>query len=159
MQVAFVSHQTGTRLRIKVPSKRKDKDFLSSLAAEISGIDGVTNVEINKHTGSILIHHSHVPVSIVETIKANKLLAFAGQRFARTHLHRRVNDAFKEADVAMRDITGNELDIGGAAFLALIGAGIYQVWRGNVTAIPWYAAGWYALNIFLKATSDKEHSV
>ncbi len=158
MPVAFVSHQTGTRLRIKVPSKRKDVNFLSSLSTEISGIDGVKNVEVNKLTGSILIHHSHDPAGIVETIKANKLLTFAGRRFARTHLHRRVNDAFKEADVTIRDLTGNELDVSGAAVLTLIGVGIYQVWRGNVAAIPWYAAGWYALNIFLKSNSDKEPS-
>jgi hypothetical protein len=156
MPVAFVSHQTGSRLRIKVPSKRKDKIFLASLVKEISCIEGVKNVEINKHTGSVLIHHSHDPVTIIETIKTNKLLTFAGPRYARTHLHRRVNDAFKEANVAIRDITGNELDIGGAAFLTLLGMGIYQVWRGNVAAIPWYAAGWYALNIFLKSNSDNK---
>ncbi len=156
MPVAFVSHQTGSRIRIKVPSKRKDINFLTLLLNEISGIEGVNKVEISELTGSILIHHSHDPVSIVETIKTNKLLTFAGPRYTRTHLHRRVNDAFKEANVAIRDITGNELDVGGAAVLALIGAGIYQVWRGNVAAIPWYAAGWYALNIFLKSNSDNK---
>ena len=51
----------------------------------------------------------------------------------------------------MAAFTGDEIDIEGLAFLLLLGAGIYQISVGNLTALPWYAAFWYAFNIFLKS--------
>jgi hypothetical protein len=65
-------------------------------------------------------------------------------------LQGRISEAFEGIDLALRDVSGNELDIGGTAFLILLALGGYQIIKGNITAIPWYAAGWYALNIFLK---------
>jgi hypothetical protein len=46
---------------------------------------------------------------------------------------------------------GGWVNLGAMAFLILLGAAIYQIARGNLTAIPWYTAFWYALNIFLKS--------
>lgn len=51
--------------------------------------------------------------------------------------------------------TGGTMGISEVAFLALFGAGVMQIGRGNFTAIPWYTAFWYALNIFLKSDAQK----
>jgi hypothetical protein len=154
--LAFVSHKTRSRIRLKVPSKKKDHAFFTSLAEKMSSVEGVSAVEAYPLTGSILLLHSSDPDRVIETASAAGGIRFGRHAGTRTNLHRRVTETFEGIDVALRDATANELDVGGLAFLTLLGTGIYQIWRGNFTAIPWYAAGWYALNIFLKSNSDEQ---
>jgi hypothetical protein len=66
-----------------------------------------------------------------------------------------VKNVFGEIENKIEKVTGGSLDISEMAFLALLGAGIFQIGKGNLTAIPWYTAFWYALNIFLKSDTSK----
>lgn len=155
--LAYVSHKTRSRIRLKVPSRRKDHTFFASLAEKMSSVEGVSAVETYPLTGSLLLLHSSDPDRVIEAAIVAGGLRFARNSGSRTNLHRRVSETFKGIDMSLRDVTGNELDVGGLAFLTLLGAGIYQILKGNLTALPWYAAGWYALNIFLISNSE-EHS-
>ena len=123
----------------------------------MSSVEGVNAVETYPLTGSLLLLHSSDPDRVIETASVVGGLRFDQHAGRRTNLHRRVSETFKGIDVALRDVTDNELDVGGLAVLTLLGAGIYQILKGNLTAVPWYAAGWYALNIFLISNSE-EHS-
>jgi len=154
--VAFVSHKTGTRIRLKIPSKKKDHAFFASLAEKIPVTAGVLSVETNPLTGSVLFSHSSDPDKIMQLLIARGFFRFEEKAHARTNLHNRISETFDGINLALRDISGNELDMGGTAFLILLAFGGYQIIRGNITAIPWYAAGWYALNIFLKSDSAKQ---
>jgi hypothetical protein len=154
--VAFVSHKTGSRIRIKVPSRRKDHAFFASLAEKVSVVEGITSVEASPLTGGVLLTHTSDPDLLVDRVMAAGGLRPGRYAGTRTNLHRRISATFDGIDLALRDATANELDAGGAAFLALLGAGIYQIWRGNIAAIPWYAAGWYAFNLFLKSNIEKQ---
>ena len=153
LPVAVVSHRTGTRLRIKVLSKRRDDAFFASLAERLSAFEGVRSVEVNPLTGSVLINHESEAERIIETSAKAGLLSIGGPRSVPTHLHQRLSKTFGDMNGAMRHASGNELDLGGVAFLALIGAGIYQISAGNAAAIPWYTAAWYAFNVFLKSNT------
>jgi len=155
LPVAVVSHRTGGRLRIKVPSKRRDSAFFTSLAERLSAFEGVRSVEVNPLTGSVLINHESEAERIIETSMKAGLLSMGGPRAIPTHLHQRLSETFGDMDGALRRASANELDLGGVAFLALIGAGIYQISMGNLAAIPWYTAAWYAFNIFLKSNATK----
>ena len=154
--VAFVSHKTGTRIRLKVPSKKKDRAFFASLAEKIPAIEGVQSVETNPLTGSVLLLHSSDPDHVIQTFVAGGFFRFENSTYERAHLQGRISEAFEGIDLALRDVSGNELDIGGTAFLTLLALGGYQIIKGNFTAIPWYAAGWYALNIFLKTNAREQ---
>ena len=154
--LAYVSHKTRSRIRLKVPSKRKDHAFFASLVEKMSSVEGVSAVETYPLTGSLLLLHSSDPDRVIETASVVGRLRFDRNVGTRTNLHRRVTETFEGIDVALRDVTANELDVGGLAVLTLLGAGIYQILKGNLTAVPWYAAGWYALNIFLKSNSDEQ---
>ncbi len=153
--LAFISHRTKSRTRIRVPSKKGDNAFFSSVAEKISSVEGVGAVSTNPLTASILLLHSSDSERVIERLGSEGFFRIEDALHARTNLHRRISGAFGTADMALRDITGNEIDAGGAAFLTLIGLGVYQIWRGNVAAIPWYAAAWYAFNIFLKSNVEK----
>ena len=154
--VAFVSHKTGTRIRLKVPSKKKDRAFFSSLAEKLPAIIGVQSVETNPLTGSLLLLHSSDPDLIIQTFVTGGLLRFGNSTFERAHLQERISETFEGIDLALKDVSENELDIGGTAFLILLALGGYQIIKGNFIAIPWYAAGWYALNIFLKSNAREQ---
>lgn len=156
LPVAVVSHRTATRLRIKIPSKRRDEAFFTALAERMSALEGVRSVESNPLTGSILLNHASDPDRIVEACRKDGLVSIGGPRSGPTHLHRRLSETFGDMDMAVRRASGNEMDLGGAAFLTLVGAGIYQISIGNAAAIPWYTAAWYAFNVFLKSNTTKQ---
>ncbi len=151
---AYISHHTSGRLRIKIPSKKKDQEYLSRLKEHFSGLEGIENIEFNPLTGSILIIHRVSRERIAEYAMANNLFSLKGLNSYPAGLQQRISGTFKSMDTQLKTFTGGEIDIGGLAFLVLLGAGIYQISMGNLTALPWYAAFWYALNVFLKSNSS-----
>lgn len=150
---AYISHQTTGRLRIKIPSKKGDQRYLTGVKERFSGFEGIENIELNPLTGSILIIHKVNRERIAEYAMANNLFSLKGLNSYPAGLQQRISGTFKGMDTQLKKFTGGEIDIGGMAFLVLLGAGIYQISMGNLTAVPWYAAFWYALNIFLKSSS------
>jgi hypothetical protein len=150
---AYVSHQTTGRLRIKIPSRKKDQAYLTGLKERLSGCEGIETVDVNPLTGSILINHKVNSETIAQYALANDLFSLKGIASFPAGLQRRISGTFKGIDTQLKTFTGGEIDIGGLAFLVLLGAGIYQLSIGNITALPWYGAFWYALNIFLKSSS------
>ncbi|MCL4477013.1 MAG: hypothetical protein M1508_12435 [Nitrospirae bacterium] len=156
LPLAHISHQTRGRLRIKIPSKRGDGEYLNSLKERFSGLEGIKCLEVNPLTGSALIIHNVNGGRIAEYARANNLFTLKGLDSYPAGLQRRLSGTFNDLNVHLKGLTGGEVDIGGIAFLALLGAGIYQIGKGNITALPWYAAFWYALNIFLKSSKGKE---
>ncbi|MGD1076217.1 MAG: HMA2 domain-containing protein [Thermodesulfovibrionales bacterium] len=152
---AFVRHQTTGRLRITIPSRKRDQEYLTGLKERFSGFEGIETVELNPITGSVLIIHKVSGEKIAEYALANSLFSLKGLHSSPVTLQQRVTGTFKSVDAELKTFTGGEIDIGGLAFLVLMGAGIYQLSVGNLTALPWYGAFWYALNIFLKSSSVK----
>jgi hypothetical protein len=153
---AYMSHMSSGRLRVKIPSKKGDETFFSEMKAWLSGIPGMERVEANSLTGSVLMVHSIDQETIVDFMKANNLnLPRAGLHSTHSSgFHREATDAFSTLDKRVKSFIGEGVNIGALAFLALVGAGTYQIAKGNFAAIPWYTAFWYALNIFLKSKPD-----
>jgi hypothetical protein len=151
---AYISHRTTGRLRVKIPSRKGNREYLLSLKERFSGLEGIETLEINPLTGSVLIVHSSDLRTIAEYAMANNLFLLKGLDSSPAGLQQRVSKAFKSINGQLKTATSGEIDIGGLAFLALLGFGVYQISMGNLTALPWYAAFWYALNIFLKSGQE-----
>src|SRR3989338_7506747 len=148
---AYLSHQTSGRLRLKIPSKKGKTEYFVSLKDQMSRCSGVDKVEVNSMTGSALIIHVSDAEAVGKYARENNLFVLHKLNTHPGNLHMRVSETFKGINKKVKGFTGGEMDVGTLAFLALAGAGIYQISRGNIAAIPWYAAFWYALNIFLKS--------
>ncbi|MEK7789910.1 MAG: HMA2 domain-containing protein [Planctomycetota bacterium] len=151
LPLAYISHRTGGRLRIKIPSKKGDRGYFTRLRERFSDSEGINAVEVNSLTGSLLIIHDSNWERIAEFALSNNLFSLTGLNSYPARLQQRVSETFKGMNTQMAAFTGGEIDIEGLAFLLLLGAGIYQISVGNLTALPWYAAFWYAFNIFLKS--------
>ena len=151
LPLAYISHRTGGRLRLKIPSKKGDRGYFGGLKERFSDSKGIKAIEVNSLIGSLLIIHDSNWERIAEFALSNNLFSLTGLNSYPARLQQRVSETFKGMNTQMVAFTGGEIDIEGLAFLLLLGAGIYQISVGNITALPWYAAFWYAFNIFLKS--------
>ena len=152
-QDAYVNHLSPGRLRVKIPSRKGDEIFFSSLKGQLSNLPGLENIETNPVTGSILLIHSLDSKAVTDFLKAQHLLKVQVGKDSFT-FHQEVTRVFSAADRQVRGFIGGGMNLGALAFIGLAGAGVYQIFRGNFTAIPWYSAFWYALSIFLKSKSN-----
>lgn len=151
LPLAHISHRTRGRVRIKIPSRKGDREYFTGLKERFSGFEGIKTIEVNALTGSMLVIHDLDSERIAGYATANNLFNLQGANAYPRRLQQRVSETFKGMNTQLVALTGGEIDIGGLAFLLLLGAGIYQMSVGNLTALPWYAAFWYAFNIFLKS--------
>jgi hypothetical protein len=156
-QDTYLSHMSSGRIRLKIPSKKGDEALFSEMKTWLSGVPGVERVEINPSTGSVLIIHSLNQEMVGEFIKTYNLSPLQNKKSnlpQSFNFHRELTSAFDTLDHQVKGHTGGGVNIGALAFLALVGAGTYQIAKGNFAAIPWYTAFWYALNLFLKSKPD-----
>lgn len=148
---ARVSHCSERRLRIKIPSKRKDETFFGFLQSQLASINGVESVEVNPSTASILVIHSTSRDTILNFAREHNLFSLENVRGNSPHFHRGVEQAYGALDRQVKGFLGGGLNLGALVSVVLAGMGIYQISRGNFGAIPWYSAFWYSLGIFLRS--------
>ena len=55
---AIVEHRIRGRIRVRIPSKRRETSFFEAVVEKIRQHPGVHEANANPHTGSVVIHHS-----------------------------------------------------------------------------------------------------
>ncbi len=149
---AHIAHKVKGRLRLRIPSKRYDRDFFESLKTVFSKNFPDTEVEVNPITASALILGNTEPKAILKFGLKRKLFKLILHSAKKQTLIGSVKESFKEVDQSLLKFTGGELDVPSFIFLGLVGHGVYQILRGNFTAPAWYTAFWYALGVFSKSS-------
>jgi len=156
---ARIVHRIAGRMRVRVPSRRGDPAYFSTVEETLRSLNGVDCVEADPLTGGILILHGADPGAIVD-YAAQKGLFLAKEEAAKktggTVLHDVLGAPFGSLSRRIRSFTGNAADLSGLAVLALLTVGVYQIARGNFAAPAWYTAFWYALGIFKLGPVVKE---
>ena len=145
---AYVSHQSLRRVRIKVPAKRGDETYFAHLRDSFEECEGIETIGVNPITGSILFTHT-IDFKIIKEYVAEKNLFTLEMNSSPPLFNSRIKTRFNTFDNQIKTFTGREIDIPGIAFLTLMGFGISQITAGKALALPWHAAFWYALNVFL----------
>ncbi len=150
---AYVNHSISHRLRIKVPSKKGDASFLAFVKDHFLSLEGVEKVETNAITGSILLIHTLDSGKIAEYAEGHHLFRIEGLKthHKQTFVSRKISDTFRDLNRKVTVSTKGFANIPDLAVLTLLGLSVFQINRGNFMAPAWYAALWYALNIFLKS--------
>ena len=86
MVSAFVVHELFGRLRLRIPEKRKDGAYFAELAERLSECPGVTRVESNALTGSVLLLHTEETTATDVARYAEQTALFSnGYRNAHPH--------------------------------------------------------------------------
>jgi|SRR5271157_3179165 len=152
---AHVSHGMARRLRIKIPSKRGDVSYFSTLQERLSGCPGVGEIRVNPQTGSALISYECEKKTLAEFAREKDLFLLRRSTPRRKTLFGNVADTFQAYNQDIKKLTGGEVDIPSLVFVSLLISGIWQIARGNLAMPAWYTAFYYALGVFTRAQVDE----
>jgi Heavy metal associated domain 2 len=152
---AHVSHRMARRLRIKIPSKRRDVSYFSNLMERLSGCPGVKEIRVNPNIGSALISYEGERKTIADFARENELFVLGRSGRPRKPLFTNVADTFEVYNRHLKNATGGEVDIPSLIFLSLLISGVWQIARGNIVMPAWYTAFYYALGVFTRAQVDE----
>ena len=150
---AEVVHSSKRRLRVRILSKKGDAAYWETLADRFSRCEGIEDIEVNPRTGSVLFVHDTDSAAIIRFAASEGVFLAEEKRPVREYpaIYDGLTDSFTKVDNTIKEFTKNELDLSSLSFMALVGAGIYKIAKGDFSAPAWYTAFWYGLNIFLKS--------
>jgi len=143
------------RLRIKIPSKKGEVAYFSTLRERLSGCPGVGEIRVNPETGSALISYECQRKTIAEFARENGLFLLKRPTPRRKTLFGNVADTFQGYNQYIRNLTGGEVDIQSLVFVSLLLSGMWQIARGNLAMPAWYTAFYYALGVFTRTQVDE----
>ena len=152
---AHVSHGMARRLRIKIPSKKGDVSYFSTLRERLASCPGIEEIRVNPQTASALISYECDRKALVEFARENDLFLLKRSTRRQKSLFGNVSDTFQSYNQDLRKLTGGEVDIPSLIFLSLLISGIWQIGRGNVAMPAWYTAFYYALGVLTRAQVDE----
>jgi hypothetical protein len=155
---AHVSHCTTHRLRIKIPSKKGSASFFRTMEESLSTLPGIESAAANPLTGSVLIYHHSDARSLCDLIGQRCIVSLREAGAKRTTLRQDMTRGLKSLNTHVSGLTEGKVDLWDVAGFSLIGAGAYQLMRGNFMALTWYTAFWYAFGILSKAQSGDDTS-
>jgi len=163
---AYVHHHLPGRLRLRIPTAKGEEHELRELSSAIARAPGISQVEYNPVTGSILIQYSPeqyknlrslesslsasaVPIAVDNSYSAHHHESrHRHHRQGRSVAARRVDSFFKQLDHEIRLATDNEVDLKfilpfGVAVLGLLAL------RHSSTTPLWLTLLIFAFNSFL----------
>lgn len=162
---AYVHHHLPGRLRLRIPAAKGEEDELRELSSAIARAPGISQVEYNPITGSILIQYSPeqhknlqslesslsasaVPITVHNSYSTRHESHHRHHRPGRSVAARRVDSFFKQLDHEVRTATDNEVDLKfilpfGVAVLGLLAL------RHSSTTPLWLTLLIFAFNAFL----------
>jgi hypothetical protein len=70
----YISHRTPHRVRLRIPSKRRDRAFFADLQRHLSDNPEIEHVDVNPATGSALIHTFGNSARLIETTRRSGLI-------------------------------------------------------------------------------------
>jgi hypothetical protein len=160
---AQLVHVSPGRVRIKIPSKRGDGGFFSSLRDQLAKFPMVRNVEVNPLTGSVLVRHNFNGAdvdykAISDYTELTGLFKLATPSTDPVPVRNQIAALFERANKKIQRATAGELDLSTSASLGLLGVGLFQLGKGNVVAPAWHVAFWYALNTFLQGRTGQQQA-
>lgn len=142
--VAHLIHQVPGRVRLKIPEKRSDQSFFEALAERLKECTGVTEVNVNGRTGSLLIRHSVALAEIIAFAEENDLFTLGSRLKWRDNLAHQTRAHLRALDKRITRLSEGSLDLRSLLILTLLGLTLTQVLRGQVlppaSTLLWYAA-------------------
>lgn len=156
LPAAYISHQIEGRMRIRIPSKRRDQDYFEVVTQRLRECEGIRALRINVLTGSVLIIHLLNVDTIAEYAERNGLFMLAPVEAVLTPIAQGISNRFHALDEQVRARTSGTLDLGGLAFFGLLAASAAQLARKNI----WPAGAtllWYAAHLLPSAKSSRHN--
>lgn len=156
MPIAHVMHALQGRVRIRIPSRRGNKQYFSRLHASLVTFSAVENLRINPKTGSVLIEYTGASfVQLKSFAIETELFLLEDLENEPRAVWQRATSGFEEIDSKLRKLTGGEIDLRSVLFIGLVMMGIRQLSRGYVMG-PAMTIFWQALGLILTTRDSKK---
>ena len=166
---AYVAHQIPGRVRLKIPAAKGRPDLLEQIGAAPGSANDIKSVEYNSVTGSILIQYAPEAYKSLEalgSILSNPAVSVSvhasrpaggvrswharrGEREEPSAAAKTITSFFKSLDQAIRDATGNELDLKVILPLTAGAMGLLAFRRRSMTTPLWLTLLIFAFHSFL----------
>ncbi len=153
---AYVVHRARRRIRVRIPLKRGDGSYFTTVEEVLASLPDVESVSVNHRTGSALVITDSDVVAIADAAMRHGLFSLEPEHRQRATLIDTVSNSIKASNDHLLRFTGGELDIASIVFLFMLVSGFYQVMRGNVAVPAWYAAFYYAHHFFFKIHASEK---
>lgn len=142
---AHLIHRMRGRARFRIREHRDDQDYFDSLADRIRRAPGVSDVQTNATTGSVLIQHDGGLDEIMEALMGDselgKLIEFVLQS---PPVANRLRAQVVGMDAALQRSSGGNVDLATVASFGLLGLAGAQLFLGlqiaGAVSLTWYAA-------------------
>ena len=173
---AHIVHHIPGRLRLKVPGAKGNSVFMDQVRAALTSVEGVSEIEVNPVTGSVLVHydpeafenfhdnvHEHAtrnnlfaiqpkrsPPKLTEVDEAVDALEEEAQYLAaRSHTARVIVDFLHDLDLNVKKYSRNTVDL---KVLVPLGLAFYTIAVMELAAATpmWATLGLFSFNHFLE---------
>lgn len=142
---AHLIHRMHGRARFRIREHRNEQDYFDSLADRMRRVPGVTNVETNATTGSVLVQHdgglNEVIEAMLDDSELGKLIEFVLQS---PPVANRLRAQIVGVDGALHRSSGGNIDLATVASFGLLGLAGAQLFLGlqiaGAVSLTWYAA-------------------
>lgn len=143
LPAAHIVHRLRRRLRLKVPDKRGDADWLAGTASRLERVSGVKRVEIRVVSGSLLIHH-RTDAGLEERLAAVGLFRITDDHVASPPVLDPIIDGMSRSHRKLERRTGGRANLPTVLVVLLVLTAFVQTLRGQIlppaVSLLWYAA-------------------
>lgn len=144
--IAHVAHSLSGRTRLKVPNKRGDIEFFSLAGQWLSECPGVTQVEVNARTGSLLIRHTVPFPQIAAFADDHNLFTLQADNESSGSISHQASANLAWVNTRLAQLSAGTLDLRSVLFLSLLVLCLVQIYRGQIL-IPAGALLWNMLQL------------
>ena len=145
--LARLAHSLPGRKRVKIDEMRGDPAYFARLEKELAGCSGVVTVTTNPRTGTALISHVAEDANLWNYVAEHELFHLGeNETAAPTPAPPSTIGGTRIAEHKSYTESGKKPDIRWLIFLGMMGMGVVQAIKGNIT-IPAIGAFWYAFSI------------
>ena len=128
---AYIVHQSRGRLRLKLPNKCRDDEWLSEIATRLEQVPDVEGVEVAAVSGSLLIHH-HAGTELKGHLAETGLFKIIDGPLSSPPVLDRVTEGVFRSDRALERRTGGRVNLKTLLILVLIGLALIQSLRNRI---------------------------
>lgn len=150
LPVAHVSHELTGRVRIRIPERKGDEDYLARVGQALSKAEGVIAIEVNPLTGSLLIRHRSTTAELLRFAQTQQLFALEAPNTDQERLLHLAAEGVEKLEDLVHRVTQGQTSLAEVLFVSLVGLAGLQALRGHAlgpsTALLSYAAGLLALH-------------
>lgn len=140
---AHIVHRLRGRLRLKVPDKRRDADWLTEAASRLERMPGVRRVETRIISGSLLIYHQ-AGTALEERLASVDSFRITNASIATPPVLDPALDGLSRSQRKLKRRTGGRVNLETLLIALLVLAALGQALRGQImvpaVSLLWYAA-------------------